>query len=315
MELALQGSGPIIRAGNGPAGSAFALPAAAARTRDGGYVLIIVWFPAENGTPVIALATSADAQTWDVGKDPIIEDLGVGGTDPGPIPTALVQLDDGSWQLYGWAAVGPEGTRFESWRASAAKVEGPWRLDAAQVLVPGPGGTWDSQTASIGSVQPTASGFAAWYEGSPPGFSLRGDLGLATSADGLAWEKHDDPATTSTAFAASDPVIRRGICGIGTSLAVFQPQVELAPDGYAMVFGGFGRSREEMDLFGAVSRDGIAWTCGTPEALLVPDGIPDSQGIHTIASFPMGNGGYGLVIESLGDAHSDLWLATVRLIG
>jgi hypothetical protein len=181
------------------------------------------------------------------------------------------------------------------------------------VLVPGAGGTWDSQTASISSVQPTASGFAAWYEGSPPGFSLRGDLGLATS-DGLAWQKHDDPATTSTGFAASDPVVRRGICGIGTSLAVFQPQVELAPDGYAMVFGGFGRSREQMDLFGAVSGDGISWTCGTPEALLRPSGIPDSQGIHTIASFPMGDERYGLLIESLGEAHSDIWFATVRLL-
>jgi hypothetical protein len=315
LDLTLDESGPIIEPADGPSGSAYALPATAARARDGTYVLVIVWFPAENGTPVIGLATSADAQVWTVGRDPIISDLAVGRTDPGPIPTALVQLDDGSWQLYGWAAAGPEGTRFESWRASAPEVGGPWMLDGGRVLVPGAAGSWDSQTASISSVQRTEAGFAGWYEGSPPGFSLRGDLGYATSADGLTWQKHDDPSTTSAERAQSDPVVRRGICGVGTSLAVFQPQVELAPDGYVMVFGGFGRSREQMDLFGAVSRDGVEWTCGTPEALLRPGGIPGGQGIHTIASFPYGDGRIGVLIESLGEGHSDIWLATVRLLG
>jgi hypothetical protein len=109
-------------------------------------------------------------------------------------------------------------------------------------------------------------------------------------------------------------VVKRGICGGGTSQAVFQPQVEVVRDGYAMVFGGFGASVDRMDVFGAVSSDGVRWTCGTPEALLRTSGIPNSQGIHSLASFPLGDGRIGLVVESLGEDHSDLWLATVTPI-
>jgi hypothetical protein len=164
-------------------------------------------------------------------------------------------------------------------------------------------------------VQRTDAGFTAWYEGQPPGSNLRGDLGVAMSTDGLSWRKYDDPATTAASLAESDPVIARGICGGGTEQAVFQPQVEIAREGgYIGMFGGYGASREHMDVFGAVSPDGIHWSCGTPEPLIRFSGIPNSQGIHTIGSFPLGDGRIALVLESLGAGHSDLWLATVRLL-
>ena len=315
--LTLDDSAPIITIEDGPPGARYALPAAGARAADGTYVLVIIWFPSESSPepPMIALATSPDAHTWTVGKEPIITDLGVGGDDPGPIPAALVQLDDGSWLMYGWAADDIEGSHFSSWRASAPDLEGPWKLDRDRVISTGPAGKWDSQAASIGAVQRTPAGFAAWYEGQTPGSTLRGDIGYATSTDGLVWQKYDDPATTVTGFAQSDPVVRRDICGRGTSRAVYQPQVEVGPGGgYVMVFGGFGGSGDRMDLFGAVSADGIHWDCGTPEALLKTDGIPNSEMIHTIASFPLGDGRMGLIIESLGNARSDLWYATIRLL-
>jgi len=315
LRLTLDDGGPVITPADGPPNSAYALPAAAARANDGSYVLIIVWFPVENGTPVIGLAMSTDTRTWTVGEDPILTELGVGGTDPGPIPTALLQLDDGSWQLFGWADDPMRSPHFTSWRASAPKLRGPWTLDGAHVLDTGQPGTWDSQTAGIRSVVRGDTGYAAWYEGSPPGSSLRGYLGYATSVDGLTWQKFDDPSTTSAQFAESDPVMRTGICGIGTSLALFQPHVERDPDGYSMVFGAFGRSREQMDLFGAVSVDGAHWTCGAPDALLRTSGIPGSEGTHTFTAFPLGDGRIGLLIEALGEGHSDIWFATAQRLG
>src|SRR6185503_8804618 len=121
--------------------------------------------------------------------------------------------------------------------------------------------------------------------------------------------KHDDPATTTADLAASDPVIHRGVCGAGTALAVFQAQVEAMGDGWLSVIGGFGSARDDMDLFGAVSDDGISWTCGTPEPILRAGDIPGSQGIHTIASLPLDDGSVMLIVESLGDGASDLWRA------
>ena len=116
---------------------------------------------------------------------------------PRPDPRWLVQLDNG-WQLYGWAAEATGPDYWSSWRASAPDLDGPWTLDNGRVpRAQGGPGTWDSQTAAIGAVLQTDDEFLAWYEGQPPGSNLRGDLGLATSADGLSWRKYDDPTTTA----------------------------------------------------------------------------------------------------------------------
>ena len=317
LSLTLDDGGPILTPADGPEDARYSLPAAGARARDGTYVLLIVWFFAEQGDarPVVTVATSSDARTWRVGRDPILAGLGVGLARPGPIPTALVELDDGSWLLYGWAEDVTHEGYVLNWRASAQDLAGPWELDRDRLLAQGGPGTWDSRTASVGAVQATDAGFAAWYEGQSPGSGLRGDLGYASSQDGLSWTKFDDPTTTEEALAESDPVVRRGVCGPGTERALFQPQVETTPGGYQMVFGGFGSSSERMALFGAVSTDGARWGCATPEPLLDAQAIPRSQGIHSIASFPLGDGRVAIIVESLGASHSDLWLATVEPLG
>jgi hypothetical protein len=275
-------------------------------------VVVVVWFPADNGPSVRTLARSEDGRSWKIDKTPVLNDLGVGGSDPGPIPAALLDAGDEGWQMYGWADDPLRSPHFDTWRASASRVAGPWTLDGPHVIETGRPGTWDSQTAGVRSVLRTETGFAAWYEGSPPGSTVRGNIGYASSSDGLAWEKYDDPSTTTAALAQSDPVLRTGICGHDTSVALFQPHVERDGDRFDMVFGGFGRSREQMDLFGAISTDGIDWTCGTPEALLKTSDIPGSEGIHTFASFPLDAGRMGLLVESLGPGYSDIWLATVE---
>ena len=159
----------------------------------------------------------------------------------------------------------------------------------------------------------TADGYATWYEGQRPGSEARGDVGYATSTDGLAWTKWDDPATEDVELAESDPVIDRGICGAATQQAIFQPQVEAARGGYLAVFGGVSAPRQNMDLYGAVSADGVAWRCGTPQAVLRAADIPGSEGIHTIASMPIDDTHVLLVIESLHGMRSELWKATVEL--
>jgi hypothetical protein len=250
-----------------------------------------------------------------VGTEPIFTDLGVGVADPGPIPTAALQLEDGTWLLYGWAAEDDAGSSFSSWRASAAELEGPWTLDERQVLERGDPGAWDSMMAVASSVHREGDGYRMWYEGEVPGSEARGDVGLATSADGLVWAKWDDPATTDPARAASDPVIATGICGAPTAEAIEQAQVEGQPGGYMVVFGGFGAARADMDLFGSVSPDGQAWQCAGSTPLLRAADIPNSDGIHTIASLALEDGRMAVIIESLRGERSELWWATVEVAG
>ena len=137
--------------------------------------------------------------------------------------------------------------------------------------------------AAAAGVLRIEEGFAMWYEGEQPGSSNRGDIGLATSTDGLAWTKHDDTSTTGAPYAGSDPVIATGACGAATSIAVEQPQVERAGDGYVVLFGGYGADAEDMGVFGGVSDDGRTWRCGTPEPLLTGSALGGGDGIHTLA--------------------------------
>lgn len=305
---------PFLRPSDGPDGSLWVTPAAGTRDRDGNLVLVIVWFDDGSSAPRITIATSPDGTAWNVGKSPILGDLDIGHPAPGPIPTAILQLDDGSWQLYGWAAEDASGSALWSWRTSAPSLDGPWKLDAEEILGPGPAGEWDSQVAAAGSVLRTDDGFAMWYEGEPPGSTNRGDIGLATSADGLTWSKADNPATAGRPFAMSDPVIPTWTCGEATSVAVEQPQIEHDGDGYVALFGGFGPADDQMGVFGAVSGDGRGWGCGTRAPLLTGDALGDGDGIHTIATIPLGDGRLGLIAESLAADHSELWWADVTVL-
>jgi hypothetical protein len=300
----LETAGPVVRSADGPEGRTFALPAAGARDQAGGYVLVIIWFGPQPGDQIVTLARSGDARTWRLGTEPILDDLGMQLVHPDAVPTSIRQLDDGTWVMFGWASHATSPDTFFSWRASAPAPEGPWALDREDLLVPGAAGSWDSNTASIGSVQPAADGWLAWYEGSPEGRSLRGDIGLATSKDGLAWAKAPVPP---------NPVIPHGICGTGTSVAVFQPQIELAPNGFVGVIGGYGPGRNQQDLYGLTSGDGRTWLCSGSTPVLRYEDIPGSEGIHTFGSVPLADGRVGLLIESLGDSKSDIWLATVEV--
>lgn len=313
VELELASGGPILRAADGPEGSLYALPAAGARDRDGTLVLAVVWFRADDALPVTTIATSSDGVTWEVGTTEILAGLAIGNPNPGPIPSALVQLDDGSWEMFGWASANASGTSFPGWRTSAPDLEGPWAVDATALLDAGPGGAWDSYAAAPGSVQLVDGEYLLWYEGERPGSSIRGDIGLATSPDGLAWTKLDDASTADPPFAESDPVIATGICGPGTAAAVEQPQVERIGGQFVALFGGFGAGQEWLGVWAAVSADGRSWQCATPEPLITDAGIPGSQGIHTMASVPLADGRIGLVMESLVTDRSELWWATVEL--
>ena len=313
MRLTLDASGPMVASDAGPAGHHWVLPATAARDRDGGFVLFIVWFGDASGDQIVTVARSDDGKAWRLGKEPILTDLGMDLERPDAIPAAALQLDDGSWRLYGWAAHRSSPNTFTSWSAHAPEPVGPWTLDAALALDKGSGQAWDSQLAAAGAVLRDASGYSMWFEGQTPGSTARGEIGLATSTDGLAWQKWNDPSTTAAPFAESDPVIHRGICGLGTSAAITQPQVERWSGGLAGVVGGTGPDGGRMDAYGVTSTDGRSWRCANEAPLLRREDIPGGQGIHTIASVPLDGDRFELIIESLRGDHSELWSATVEV--
>jgi hypothetical protein len=88
------------------------------------------------------------------------------------------------------------------------------------------------------------------------------------------------------------------------------PNVTVTPAGRMMLFTGF--SGDEAVVGAATSPDGIGWTCAGIEPIVKRDDIPGSEGIHTVELFERASGP-ALLIESLGDTTSDLWLAELDL--
>lgn len=263
----------------------------------------------------MTLARSTDGRTWSIEPDPIYVDFGMTLSPPGPVPGAALRRSDGAWLLYGWAATAADRTSFETWRATAPAPAGPWMMAAGEdrVLPHGPAGAWDDETAAVSAVLADGSGLALWYDGQRAGRTVRGGIGYASSADGVIWTRHDDPATGSagdpTRPTDGDPVIGPGDCGPATGAAALGAQVWRRGDGYRMIFGGSTSLDGKLDVLGATSDDGIHWSC-TGQVLLRAADIPGSEGIESIQGATVA-GQPVVLVESLVDGGTEIWLATV----
>jgi hypothetical protein len=277
------------------------MPAAATVDADGAIVAFLVWFGPDVGDQVLTVARSTDGRTWSIDPAPVDIDLGMALAPPGAVPGAALQDADGTWQLYGWAAEATDRTSFETWRATAAEPEGPWAVADAdvRVLPAGPVGAWDDHTAAVSAILPTENGLELWYEGQRAGRSVRGGIGYATSTGGVTWARHDGP------------VLGRGGCGPATAAAALGPQVWRRGDGYLMLFVGSASPSDKPDVLGATSEDGIHWAC-TGTVLLRATDIPGSRGIESIQGTTL-DGEPVLLVESLTDRGSEIWLATVTV--
>lgn len=317
MTVTLVGAAPVIHRADGPPNHAAVMPAAAAVDADGSIVAFLVWFGPARGDHPVTVARSIDGRAWSINQDPIYKDLGMALAHPGPIPGTALRAPDGTWLLYGWATTDVQAPTFFSWRATAAAPEGPWSVASGdeRVLPPGPAGSWDDSTAAVSAILAQGQGFSMWYEGQRPGRTTRGGIGYASSADGVTWSRFDDPATETAGDpnrpTVGDPVLGPGACGPATAAAALGPQVWVHGDGYLMLFLGSAGQDGNADVLGAVSADGISWSC-TGKVLLTAADIPGSQGIHTIQGAMVG-GEPVLLIESLTDGGSDIWLATVAV--
>jgi predicted GH43/DUF377 family glycosyl hydrolase len=118
------------------------------------------------------------------------------------------------------------------------------------------------------SVVPAEDGYRMYYGGE----SITGvAIGLATSADGRQWVKHDDPLTTDRRLVESDPVLTPEADWELTR--VDRPRVQRTPDGWAMLY-----QAGQIETRGlALSDDGLRWA------------RYPSNPIFTRASFPLPN--------------------------
>jgi predicted GH43/DUF377 family glycosyl hydrolase len=128
---------------------------------------------------------------------------------------------------------------------------------------PGPAGWWDSERVSCPRVlRDPAGGWLMWYYGRDPEFDREvtlptGRVGLATSADGIHWQRVRGPLAQGAVFGPDADQSRFDSAHVGIS------DVHRRNDLYWMWYlGGDGRGRRRgfpLRPGCAVSRDGQPW--------------------------------------------------------
>jgi hypothetical protein len=163
--------------------------------------------------------------------------------------------------------------RDRAWRIfhSASGDAGATWASPVAVLVPGPAGQPDCEHVLLPAVLRHGGGWLMWYAGRD-GAHRR--IHLASSADGLAWQRHGT-------------VLGLGPDGSPDAYAADCPTVAAAPDGTFVMLYGAGTSRS---VAAAVSRDGTRWQRLGPLVHRGEPGEPDSKYAFYPALLPAGPG-------------------------
>jgi predicted GH43/DUF377 family glycosyl hydrolase len=207
----------------------------------------------------IGYLTSPDGLNWtEVSEAPVLMSDDVPFAGVAALASSALVEDDGTWVLYFYTWESQSGNRAPGriGRATADAPEGPWTVDPEPVLEPGSEGSWDSEMVTAPRVVRTEDGYVMYYAGHDEERGLfAAKIGMATSPDGIEWTKYDDPATTDTLFAESDPVLMTD----EENVFVHQPNPILTDDGWEMLYRRMDLGQRNMSLWLAESEDGIHW--------------------------------------------------------
>ena len=192
------------------------------------------------------------------------------------VSSALIE-DDGTWVLYfyTWDSFRAPIGRGSIARATASEPTGPWTPDEAPILVAGSEGAWDGRQVGVPYVTRTEDGYLMYYSGFDEDGTMR--IGLAMSDDGINWQKYDDPETTDTLFAESDPILEPGAEGEWDERGVERPRVLQTLDGWVMLYRSPGGSGEPIQMGLATSEDGLSWEKFSDSPAIVPSDFPDGR--------------------------------------
>ncbi len=227
----------------------------------------------------IGYLTSDDGIHWtEATEDPVMVTSDVPYAKVAALASDALVLDDGTWVLYfyTWNSFSTRNSPGAIGRATATDPLGPWTADPEPVLNPGGEGSWDELHVDAPRLVVTEDGYRMYYTGYDSQGLMSGEIGMATSEDGIHWTKYDDPATTDAPYAESDPVLTapEGIT------SVQQPMVAQEGDGYVMVFRQVDSTTApvHMSLNYATSSDGIDWKIASDTPFWERTTVPTSNG-------------------------------------
>lgn len=235
-----------------------------------------------NGRPnAIGLATSEDGIVWEKYADnPILAPDGE-GYDSMCISNGVPYVEsDGTWVMYYAAnAIACYGPGQTIARATAPTPEGPWTPDDAPLLESGTDGEWDDGFIMPHSIIDTDDGYLMYYSGGTEYLvPLPRIVGMATSSDGITWNKCNDPQTIAAPCAESDPIFTVDAEGDSHPFEAWAVSVLPTDNGYEMFYSSTCPDLVSQNcpavLAYATSEDGVNWQTYTePDERLVMPGV------------------------------------------
>lgn len=251
----------------------------------------------------VAYHVSDDGINWTQVGDFVFEVQQMPFFDDTALVTSAVVEADGTWTFY--LALFSQSEEFVSGiaRATATTPTSEWVVDEQLVLNTGPEGAWDSAAIVVSDVLRTDAGYEMYYAA----YDDAGvwGIGRATSADGIAWEKHNDPTTDSTAYAESDPVMVAEADEAWEN-EIQDPRITVVDGQYVMLYTSYSAGRNAG--FGlAVSADGLAWQRVANNPVLSSDAFRRNA---WFPEFIYQDGTYYLYIEADSRAGTDIFVAT-----
>lgn len=183
-------------------------------------------------------------------------------------------LDGNTWVMLFVQAIQHRVFTETILRATAPDPIGPWTVDPEPVLAAGKASEWDHVGLYVHSILRTGESYVLYY--SPA--TLGGNVGMATSPDGIHWTKYDNPTTADSAHAVSDPVFEKSKDSQAWDRGyVAGSIVRQNENGWEMFYAGSDYSYT-FSVGYATSEDGITWTrLGNAPVLSQEGGLaPDS---------------------------------------
>jgi hypothetical protein len=242
----------------------------------------------------VMVMTWGDDERQVTTSDPMVDELDLDLQIPGPMPTSVTQMPDGSWAMYGFGVPAAAGSTPIVWRASSDSPIGPWREVTTVYEVGGPG-AWDGAWIDFPTVTVTEDGVSMLYEGASDAEPNTSHLGVATSDDGISWVRPDAP-TMSPEDCEDVSSIR-------------MPRLLPMEEDWLHAFVGIVGREEEPPIRVVSGRDPLDPMCDGAEVALSAEDLPSSSGIHSYALVRTGSGP-ALLVESLDSTGSGsaVWL-------
>jgi predicted GH43/DUF377 family glycosyl hydrolase len=243
----------------------------------------------------IGHCTSTDAITWENCAEVAIENVpAIVAPDNLFDPTHLRHEADGSWSMLMVLIPRGEGRDTLVYRATAAAPEGPWTVGPDPLLAGTPG-EWDAESIDAASIVEADSGPLMFYSTRQQGDT--GEIGLATSSDGLTWERYGDPVLEPGARDDWNPQITH------------RPRVIRTPDGYVMVYRSYTEFGNNAGYGIATSADGVTWAHHPANPVLRFRDVPGATNVYW-ADMVYVDGVYYLMFEVVAGDTGAIWLAT-----